>query len=149
MCAMYTTLVGAETEPVYMLNFGWFVIACVACVVLLIKARIRNTREEKTRRDRLRDYNLLNDSTEASRLTDFEEELLIHASKRMNVPKGFIEAAKSLHMDSLPQHLQEFMDRAKQSAEKPTPSETMFLRRSRRIAKRITSHEELSRVKVA
>ncbi|KAF0719012.1 Aste57867_1332 [Aphanomyces stellatus] len=158
LCGLANVLVGQPTsEPIYYLNFGWFVICCLASVVLGIRLRIRNIREERARRERMRDYQLLNNDSEMSRLTDMEEDMLRRAAKPLTTeqleataPRGFIKAAKAkaekLESNSLPPHLEDFMRLAKKSAENPTCSEFMFIRRAKRLGRRIAAFDESERL---
>ncbi|RHY51496.1 hypothetical protein DYB34_001403 [Aphanomyces astaci] len=158
LCAFVNVLLESPSSgPIYYLNVGWFCIASLACAVLGVRLRFRNIREERARRERLRDYQLLNDVSELSRLTDMEEDILRRAAKPLTTeqleataPKTFMDAAKlkaeQLTSQHLPSHLEDFMRLAKQSAEKPTTSELMFMRRAKRLGHRITAFEDLERL---
>ncbi|ETW10133.1 hypothetical protein H310_00505 [Aphanomyces invadans] len=158
LCAFVNILLDSPSSgPIYYLNVGWFAIMCLACCVLGIRLRFRNMREERARRERLRDYQLLNDTSELSRLTDMEEDMLRRATKPLSTeqleataPKGFMDAAMlkahQLGAQELPAHLEEFMRLAKKSAENPTTSELMFKRRAKRLGHRIAAFEELERL---
>ncbi|OQS04430.1 hypothetical protein THRCLA_03325 [Thraustotheca clavata] len=154
ICAFVNiALPSPNSSPVYYLNLGWFIIFCIALLILGLKMRVRNVREELARRERLRDYQLLNASSEEVRLTDMEEDFMRRSLKHVDpakleasAPPGFIEAAraktKAMETQQLPPHLDDFLEKARRSAVRPTTSETMFLRRARRLGRRIALFEE-------
>ncbi|OQR98493.1 hypothetical protein ACHHYP_08656 [Achlya hypogyna] len=153
LCALVNlTLATPNSGPVIYLNVGWFVIFCTALVVLALEMRLRNVREEAARKERLRDYKLLNGAHDVVRLTDMEEDFLRRARKPTTpaqlealAPPGFLAAArakaKALESQELPPHLDDFLEKARRSAARPSKSETMFLRRGRRLGHRIALFE--------
>ncbi|EQC27841.1 hypothetical protein SDRG_14423 [Saprolegnia diclina VS20] len=147
------TLANPTSNPVYYLNLGWFTIFVVALVVLFLEMRIRSIREAAARAERLRDYQLLNANNDDVRLTDFEEDFMRRSRKPTTAaqlealaPPGFLAGAraktKAIESQELPPHLDDFLEKARRSAERPSISETMFLRRARRLGHRIELFEK-------
>ncbi|KDO31474.1 hypothetical protein SPRG_04089 [Saprolegnia parasitica CBS 223.65] len=147
------TLANPTSNPVYYLNLGWFAIFIVALVVLFLEMRVRSAREVASRAERVRDYQLLNATNDDVRLTDFEEDFMRRSRKPTTsaqlealAPPGFLAAAraraKAMENQELPPHLDDFLEKARRSAERPSVSETMFLRRARRLGHRIELFEK-------
>ncbi|KAH9115965.1 hypothetical protein AeMF1_010035 [Aphanomyces euteiches] len=161
LCAFVNIFSGAPTStPIYYLNLGWFVIMSVVCAWLALGLRFRTRRDDRARKERLRDYQLLNNTSESTHPTETEEEMLKQALKLLQTgrledvaPRGFMEAAKlradELLSQSLTYQTNDFIRLSTQSIENPTCSEIMFMRRAKRLSRRATLFGETGQMGVS